>query len=215
MCYNHISGHAKAMQSVSFRSKDGDSMILYIDAAVRSGSRTAALAERVLKHLEGEVRTLRLCEYDFPVLDEAFLAKRDRACAAGDLSDACFEPAKLFAGADEIVIAAPYYDLSFPAALKQFFEQINVIGLTFGYTEEGKAYSKCRARRLIYVTTAGGSIASDEYGFGYVKALAGYFYGIRECVCFKAEGLDIYGADVPALLDKAGREIDAYFAVDN
>ena len=186
-------------------------MILYVDASVRSSSRTAALALYTLKNLPGEVKTLKLCEAPMPVLDEAFLAMRDKACASGDFSAACFEPAMLFAAADEIVIAAPYYDLSFPAALKQFFEQINVIGLTFDYSAEGKPYSLCRAKRLFYVTTAGGQIVSDEYGFGYVRALAEYFYGIEECVCFKAEGLDIFGADVPGLLENAKKEIGRYF----
>lgn len=187
-------------------------MVLYVDAAVRSSSRTAALALYVLKNIPREVRTLKLTELDMPVLDEAFLERRDRAVASGDFSDECFMPAKLFAQADEIVIAAPFYDLSFPAALKQFFEQINVIGLTFAYDEEGRAYSLCRAKRLIYVTTAGGYIASQEYGFGYVKALSEYFYGIGECVCFEAEGLDIYGTDAEAVLADARARIDRYFA---
>ena len=187
-------------------------MVLYVDASVRSSSRTAALALYVLKNIPGERETLKLTELDMPKLDEAFLAKRDRAIAAGDFSDDCFRAAKLFAAADEIVIAAPYYDLSFPAALKQFFEQINVIGLTFTYNDEGKAVSLCRAKRLIYVTTAGGNIISEEYGFGYVKALADYFYGIKDCVCFAAEGLDIVGMDTASILKYAESRIDGYFA---
>ncbi len=182
--------------------------ILYVNAALRSESRTAALALYSAKKLDGEVKELRLCEKPFPVLNSELLSFRDKAIAAGDFSDKLFEPARLFAEADEILIAAPYYDLSFPAALKQFFEQINIIGLTFAYDEQGRAYSLCRAKRLIYVTTAGGSIVSDEYGFGYVKALAGYFYGIDSCIYIKAEGLDIAGADVDEILNKARLDID-------
>ena len=186
-------------------------MILYVDASVRSSSRTAALALYTMKYLEGEVRTLKLTGLEMPVLDEAFLSMRDKASARREFDAPCFEPARLFALADEIVIAAPYYDLSFPAALKQFFEQINVLGLTFDYTPEGQAYTLCRAKRLIYITTAGGPVVNDEYGFGYVKALAGYFYGIKDCVCFKAEGLDILGTDVDAVLDRTKQDIDSYF----
>ena len=40
-----------------------------------------------------------------------------------------FDLAKQFAEADEVIIAAPFWDLSFPAALKQYFEQINVLGI--------------------------------------------------------------------------------------
>ncbi len=186
--------------------------ILYVDASVRSTSRTAQLADVVLEQLGGEVTRLRLCETAFPVTDEAFLAKRDRACASGDFSDGMFDMAKQFAAADVIVVAAPLYDLSFPAALKQFFEQINVIGLTFAYTADGKPYGLCRAKRLFYLTTSGGPITSDVYGFGYVKALTEYFYGIPECICFRAEGLDIYGADADGIMNRAKLAIAEYFA---
>ena len=60
-----------------------------------------------------------------------------------------FSLAKEFAIADTIVIAAPYYDLSFPAMLKQYFEQINVLGVTFTYSDSGIPEGLCKARRSI------------------------------------------------------------------
>ena len=62
------------------------------------------------------------------------------------------------------------------------------------------------------MTTAGGKIFADEYGYGYVKALAEGFYGIDEIRCFSAEGLDIYGADTELLLSDAKKRIDRYFS---
>lgn len=184
---------------------------LYVNAAVRSGSRTAELAREVLGHLGGDVTEIRPHECGFPVADEGFLAKRDKACAAGDLSGEMFSAARQFAQADTIVIAAPFWDLSFPAALKQYFEQINVVGLTFTY-RDGRPVSLCRAKRLFYVTTAGGRIFSAEYGFGYVRALAESFYGIGECVMFSAERLDEYGFDADAAMEQAKHEIGGYFS---
>ena len=108
-----------------------------------------------------------------------------------------------FAEADIIVVAAPYWDLSFPAILKAYFEQINVLGLTFEYTEDGFPRGLCKAKKLIYVTTAGGPIISDEFGYGYVKALAQNFYGISNVCQVKAEGLDVIGADEEGILNKA------------
>ena len=102
--------------------------------------------------------------------------------------------ANQFARADEIVIAAPFWDLSFPAALKQYFEQINVLGITFMYTPEGLPKGLCRASKLYYVMTAGGMYVPEEYGFGYVRALARNFYGIEDVKLIKAVGLDIAGA---------------------
>ena len=112
-----------------------------------------------------------------------------------------FDLARQFAEADEIVIAAPFWDLSFPATLKQYFEQINVTGVTFYYTPEGIPNGLCRAKSLTYVTTAGGDFFPEEYGAGYVKALAQNFYGIPEFRLIKATGLDIIGADVDAIID--------------
>lgn len=183
-------------------------MILLINACVRKQSRTVRLARRLLSGLDGEAQELRLHEIAFPVADEAFLEKRDRLIAASDFVDPLFDLARQFAAADEIVVAAPYWDLSFPAALKQYFEQVNVVGLTFRYTPEGIPQGLCRAKRLFYVTTAGGSILSDGLGYGYVEALAKGFYQIPDVRYIKAEGLDIEGADVDAILRAAEAEID-------
>ena len=183
-------------------------MILLIDACVREGSRTRRLARRLLSGLGGSVEALRLSGVDYPMADEAFLNQRDGLIAASDFEAPMFDLARQFARADQIVIAAPYWDLSFPAALKQYFEQINVVGVTFRYSPEGIPQSLCRAQKLFYVTTSGGPIFSDAFGFGYVEALAKGFYQIPEVRCVKAEGLDIVGADVEAILRAAEAEID-------
>ena len=181
--------------------------VLYIDATVRKNSRTAELGELVLEKLGGTVDRIKLCEYDFPKTKAEYLEKRDKASPSGDFSDNMFNHARLFADTDVIVIVAPYWDMSFPATLKQFFEEITVAGLTFECRPDGSFGGLCKANKLYYVTTAGGTIFSEEYGFGYIKALAKTFYGIDECVCIKAEGLDIYGADVDAIMKVAEEEI--------
>ena len=133
-------------------------------------------------------------------MDRQSVAKRDLLAAKGDFSDPMFDYAKQFMAADTIVIAAPFWDLSFPAALKQYFEQVNAIGITFRYTETGEPQGLCKAEKLYYVTTAGGPIYSDAFGYGYVKALAQTFYGIPETEMISAENLDVIGADVEAIL---------------
>lgn len=186
-------------------------MILFIDACVRRDSRTRRLAKRVLKRLSGPVETVRLEEIGFPKTDEAFLRKRDACIAASDFSDPMFDLAKQFLKADAIVIAAPHWDLSFPAALKQYFEQINVVNLTFFYMDSDRPITLCRAKKLFYAATAGGPVRSHDYGFGYVKALGQEFYGVSDATLFCAEGLDIFGADAEAILQDAEARIDAYF----
>ncbi len=182
-------------------------MILLINACVRKESRTKRLADSLLKKLTGEVEELKLEELVFPAADESFLQKRDRLIAENKLEDPLFAQARQFAEAEEIVIAAPYWDLSFPAALKQYIEQINVLGITFMYTPEGFPKGLCKAKRLYYVTTAGGGYVPEEFGFGYIKALAQSFYGIAEVQLIKAVGLDVEGADPEQLLQESIRAL--------
>ncbi len=183
-------------------------MILFINACVRKESRTYRLAKELLDSLDGVIKEVRLENVQFPVVDEDFINRRETLKNAGKYDDPMFSLGRDFADADTIVIAAPYYDLSFPAMLKQYFEQINVLGLTFTYSESGVPTGLCKAKKLYYITTAGGPILSDDYGFGYVKVLANTFYGISEVYQIKAEGLDIVGADVEAILKAAGIEQD-------
>lgn len=178
-------------------------MILFVNACPREQSRTLRLAQCLLSKLQGEVSELRLFEKAFPVADEAFLRQRDALIAASDHSHPMFDLARQFAVADQIVIAAPYWDLSFPAVLKQYLEQVNVLGITFVYTPEGIPKGLCRARKLYYVTTAGGSFVPWEYGFGYVRALAEGYYGIPETELIQAAGLDLDGADVEGIIARA------------
>lgn len=166
-------------------------MILYINACVREKSRTNKLAQELLTKLDGPIEEVRISDIAFPTVDEDFLIRRDELIAKGKFDDPLFNLANQFAEADVIVIAAPYWDLSFPAALKQYFEQINVVGITFRYTQEGIPVGMCKAKKLYYVMTAGGMFVPEEFGYGYVKALAVNFYGIEECEIIKKIGLDI------------------------
>lgn len=182
-------------------------MILFVNACVRKGSRTKRLAVRLLEKMNDTVEEVKLADLTFPTVDENFLVKRDELIAAGDLSNPLFTHARQFSEADRVVIAAPYWDLSFPASLKSYLEQVNVVGITFRYSEEGMPIGMCKAKKLYYVTTAGGNYVPEEFGFGYVKALAEGYYGIREVKLIKAVGLDIIGADVERIMLEAEERI--------
>ena len=183
--------------------------ILYVNACVRKNSRTKLLAEKLLARLGRPIEEVRLEEISFPVFNEAFNDRRDRLIAQGDFQDPLFDLARQFSEAETIVVAAPYWDLSFPAMLKQYLEQITVVGLTFKYSEEGVPVSLCRAKRLFYVTTAGGNYVPDDYGFGYVKALVQSYYAIPDVRKIEADGLDIVGADVDAIMAEAEEALNA------
>ena len=176
--------------------------ILFINACVRPNSRTLELAKHVLSKLPGNVEEVKLYNEELMPLNLEEIDIRDKADEIKDFSNPVFALAKQFANAEIIVIAAPYWDLMFPAVVKCYFEKVTVNGLTFAYGENGIPKGLCKGKRLIYVTTAGGPIIYN-FGFDYVSALAKNFYGINDVQLVKAEGLDIYGADVSSILEKA------------
>lgn len=183
--------------------------ILFVNACVRPNSRTKELADFVLSRLDGSVKEVTLTNEVIEPLNWETLQLRDSAIKAKDYSGTLFRYARDFAEADCIVVAAPYWDLAFPATLKQYFEAVTVTGLTYRYTPEGVPEGLCRAKRLIYVTTAGGSVYPFNFGFDYVKALAQGFYGIKDVLFCKAEKLDIWGSDPEAILQQAKEEAAA------
>ena len=174
--------------------------ILFVNACVRENSRTLRLARRALSRFDGEITEVNLQSEAIPSLTADALRRRE----ANDPRANAY--AREFAAADAVVIAAPFWDLSFPAALKCYFEAINVSGVTFTY-REGVPVPLCRLRKLLYVTTAGGPYMGG-FGFAYAEALARFFYGAKDIRCVFAENLDVDGADTEAILRAAERRID-------
>ena len=174
--------------------------ILFINACVREDSRTLVLAKNIMKDMHGEVIELDLNSENIAPLNRELLAKRERLIGEGNTDDPMFRYAKQFAEAEEIVIAAPYWDLSFPAILKIYIEQITVSGITFKY-RNGCPLGLCKAKRLTYVTTSGGPIVED-FGYTYVKTIATAFYGIKETKAYRAMNLDVDMIDAKDVLTK-------------
>lgn len=183
-------------------------MNLYINACAREQSRTDTLAKYLIKKIDEEFIELNLNKENVTFLNEDKLKQRDELIFKKDYSSLIFDYAKQFADADKIIISAPYWDLSFPAILKMYIENINVLGLTFSYSDKGVPVGLCKAKKLYYITTSGGPIVNDDFGYGYIKALSNMLYGIKETYYIKAQGLDIYNADIDKILSEAKKEID-------
>lgn len=186
-------------------------MVLFVNGCARSNSRTLALAESVLSELSGQIQEVCLYPDGPEGLDTEKLRLRETLLKDREYDHPMFRWAKQFAQADTIVIAVPYWDLLFPAKLRAYLEEVTVSGITFCYGDDGVPQGLCKAKRLIYVTTAGGPIVWNM-GFEYVEKLAHTFYGIPHVSQLKAEGLDIWGADTTAIIDAAKGEIPALVA---
>lgn len=174
-------------------------MILYINACVRKESRTDRIARALLDKLSEPYEEVRLTERKLLPLDEERLNRRTKLLEEGQYDDPMFEDAVQFARADVIVIAAPYWDCSFPAILKTYLENIYAVGIVSEYGSDGMPRGLCRAKVLYYVTTAGGPYTPD-YSYDYLRALATSAFGIKETVLIKAQMLDVDGFDAESIV---------------
>jgi FMN-dependent NADH-azoreductase len=185
--------------------------ILYINSCVREESRTNKLAKYLLDKLNGNIEEVNLNKENIRPLNSSLLKKRDKLREINDYNDDLFKYAKELRDADIVIISSPYWDLSFSSLLKIYFENVNIGGITFGYDEKGNIKSLCHIKKLYYVTTAGGYIQSDEYGFGYVKSMFNTFYNVNDISYIKAEGLDIYGNNIDNIMNFAKMDIEKLF----
>ena len=177
-------------------------MILFVNGCARTNSRTLDLAKTVLDCEKDTVLEVSLFKDGPEPLNEERLLLRDGLLRQRAYDHPLLQWAVQFAQADTIVIAAPYWDLMFPAVVRAYLEAVTVSGITFFYNEHGIPEGLCKAKKLIYVTTSGGPI-TDNLGFEYVEKLAKTFYGISDVRFVSAEGLDIWGNDPYAILQKA------------
>lgn len=183
--------------------------VLFVNACMRGEkSRTLLLCKDYLQklqsaHPEAVIEEVNLNDVEIEVQTGEFIARRDTFLKAGDFSDSMFDLAKQLIAADHIVIGAPYWDLSFPAALKIYLERCSVDKLTFIYNEQGVPEGQCRADSLTYITTAGGIIGDLNFGFDYVKGLCSVLFGIRKFHFAAADGIDVVGIDINAKLEEA------------
>lgn len=182
--------------------------VLFVDCCIRrEGSRSKQLADHFLAELqktgEYEVETLCLMDENLSYFSDGFFFQRERLLEKGDFSHPRFRYAHQFAAADKIVMAAPFWDLSFPALLKVYIENLCVDGITF-HTDETGLHGLCKADHMVYLTARGGIYTDSEMeqGSRYLEQMA-VFFGIENYDCVAAEGLDIGAWPVEELMDKA------------
>ena len=185
-------------------------MILYINSCVRKNSRTDKLAKVLLSKFNDEIIELKLEDEKLFPYSERMIEKRTELVNQEIFSDEIFKWANLFSTADEIVISAPHWDLSFPAILKIFIENIYVTGLVTKFGENGKSVGLCKAKKLYYVATSGGKFIPD-FSYKYIERLCKDFFGIKETELIFAQMLDVDGFDAEKIMADAINEINAKY----
>ena len=170
--------------------------LVVIDACVRQDeSRTRRIEEPVISALAERYEVVR---YNLPEmegivpLDPGLFEERGR----GEIPAWALRAARDIAAADRIRIAAPFWDMSFPAVLKCFFEQTSLFDVTF--TDNGaNCTGLCKAPKVLYITTRGMDIPTGdprEQATPYLKAL-GSLWNLGELTVISARNMDYSSPD--------------------
>lgn len=108
--------------------------LLFVNCCISrrgTGSRTHALAEAFLTAFRAAHPDAAVEEITQETLlalkpfDTALLQKRDALAEAGNFDAPVYALARQFREADAVVVAAPFWDLSYPAALRTYIEYIS------------------------------------------------------------------------------------------
>lgn len=163
--------------------------LVVINACMREGSRTQRILDGVLAQLSKKynVETVNLGELDCKWVNSDVLKERDN----GYVPQLYVNLAKKVANADRLVIAAPFWDMSFPSVLKVFFENISLFNITFTSTQT-ECVGLCKAKKVLYITTRGMNIKTGdplEQATPYIKALS-KLWGLGELYVVSAQNMD-------------------------
>ena len=165
--------------------------LVVINACVRgTDSRTLRIAEPIIRALASRYDIIR---YDLPEMEgvvpltpESFAER-----GGGEIPAWAAEAAGNIAAADRILIAAPFWDMSFPAVLKAFFEQTSLFNVTF--TDTGTTcVGLCKAPKVLYITTRGMDISTGdarEQATPYLRAL-GSLWNLGDLTTIAACNMD-------------------------
>ena len=169
--------------------------LIFIDATMREESRTRKIARPLIEDLgkRYEIETISLDGAGFPAVDGKILQDRDHGIVPEEFADM----ARRIAAADRIVIAAPFWDMSFPSELKVFFENMSLFHITFD-SDDTHCYGLCRCEKVLYITTRGMNIRTGEpleQATPYIRALS-YLWGLGDLYVISAENMDYSSPDV-------------------
>ena len=195
-----------------------DTKLLYIDACVSVrgfSSRTDTLGRAFLEsweeaHPDDAHTMVRVDKLGLKPFNEFMLRERETLAEKKNFSGRDFRHARRFQAAEQIVVAAPYWDLTFPSWLRIYIEHISVCGLCYHYEADG-CHGDCQAKRLVYLTSGGDFEKPDSLGVLYWKQLAAMF-GIPNFEYVFAGGLDVAPERVEELMAPAlarARELGA------
>lgn len=164
--------------------------LLYIDSCIRDEvSRTKKIATPIINKLKEryDVETLVINDLNLTIVKKDLVNKRTN----GIIDEEVLSWANKVSKADRIVIAAPFWDMSIPAALKSFIELCSIINVTFA-SDDKTCFGICNCKKLLYITTRGMNIKTNselDQATPYLKAMS-YLWGLGDVSVVAAYNLD-------------------------
>ena len=182
--------------------------LLYVDCNIRlEKSRTKQLADVFLENVSDDYEIVHLNLMEEPLQPQTgkFYFDREELLKEGNRTHERFRYAHQIANADVVVMAAPFWDLSFPALLKIYIENCSVDGITFESDETG-LHGLCKGK-LVYLTTRGGIYKDPTRAqdVPYLKAIQ-EFLGFTSFDYVAADGMDITPEYRKQSLDEAKKK---------
>ncbi len=180
--------------------------ILFINGCIREkNSRTLKIANSYINSLRKK-GDFELIERNLSQDKPSYLTAESFDDKTGEMYPINSEFASEFAGVDEVIFAAPFYEFLFPAIVCSYFEAISIVGITFKYSPQGSV-GLCKAKSFTYIYTAGDLLSEDDkISERYLKRLS-QLYGISNFSTILAQGLDIQTNNANEIVDKVCNKI--------
>ncbi|MDU5493514.1 MAG: FMN-dependent NADH-azoreductase [Clostridium perfringens] len=179
------------------------SKVLYIKANIKNEgeSRTFKVSDSFVEEYkknnpEDEIITLDLYKENIDFLRADDLGKLFGPKDEESKNNSILKYAYQFADADKYIIAAPMWNLSFPAILKAYIDYVSVSGITFKYTAEGPV-GLLNNKKAVHIVSRGGGYDNSPYEMGdrYLRTILGFF-GIKDIETIGIDNLDVIGVNI-------------------
>ncbi|WP_283705438.1 FMN-dependent NADH-azoreductase [Clostridium perfringens] len=179
------------------------SKVLYVKANIKNEgeSRTFKVSDSFVEEYkknnpEDEIITLDLYKENIDFLRVDDLGKLFGPKDEESKNNSILKYAYQFADADKYIIAAPMWNISFPAILKAYIDYVSVSGITFKYTAEGPV-GLLNNKKAVHIVSRGGGYDNSPYEMGdrYLRTILGFF-GIKDIETIAIDNLDVMGVNV-------------------
>lgn len=152
--------------------------LLHVDASPRSArSHSRRLGQRFAAYWRAAHPGAGVIKHDLTLtpppfvteawVEGAFTPAAEHSAAARDAMTLSNRYIDELLAADEIVITTPIYNLSIPAVLKAWIDQIVRFGRTFNKTAEGGFEGLVRGKRVIVIVASGSDFRLSTPGGAY------------------------------------------------